>query len=254
MVFQDGGAYVGEKGQFRVPIVFDNLIHQKKIPVMIGIFPDNGRLSPGLSGETVVYHSKGFDRIRAGKVKEQEPVPISDYRQYALAPFPTLSQYFADPDKGTIEIHPTASVGRGVESIKVDGLKRPSGIAHSPDGWTMYVGDADSKYIWAFRIEESRKLTAGQPYGLLRTKPKQQSGVTSLETDSAGRIYATTSLGVQILDPTGRLCGVLTKPTNEPLVGIAFGGPDGHSLYLASKTAVSVRKVKSQGLGFAKAK
>src|SRR2546425_10825396 len=27
MVFQDGGGYIGAKGQWRVPIVFDNLIY-----------------------------------------------------------------------------------------------------------------------------------------------------------------------------------------------------------------------------------
>jgi len=43
MVFQDGGNYVNEKGQFRVPVVFDNLIHQREMPVTIGIF-----LNPGV--------------------------------------------------------------------------------------------------------------------------------------------------------------------------------------------------------------
>lgn len=42
MVFQDGGAYVNEKNDFRVPIVFDNLIHKQEMPVTIGLF-----LSPG---------------------------------------------------------------------------------------------------------------------------------------------------------------------------------------------------------------
>src|SRR5579871_6184915 len=42
MVFQDGGSYVNEKGQFRVPIVFDNLIHKKEMPVTIGIFINPG--------------------------------------------------------------------------------------------------------------------------------------------------------------------------------------------------------------------
>jgi enterochelin esterase family protein len=42
MVFQDGGGYVNEKGQFRVPIVFDNLIHKKQMPVTIGIFINPG--------------------------------------------------------------------------------------------------------------------------------------------------------------------------------------------------------------------
>jgi len=51
MVFQDGGGYVGEKGQFRVPIVFDNLIHQKKIPVMIGIFINPGAVPPAEPGK-----------------------------------------------------------------------------------------------------------------------------------------------------------------------------------------------------------
>src|SRR5690606_759782 len=42
MVFQDGHAYVDEEGQFRVPVVLDNLIHKKELPVIIGIFIDPG--------------------------------------------------------------------------------------------------------------------------------------------------------------------------------------------------------------------
>jgi enterochelin esterase-like enzyme len=42
MVFQDGHAYVDEKGQFRVPIVFDNLIHSGEMPVTIAVFIDPG--------------------------------------------------------------------------------------------------------------------------------------------------------------------------------------------------------------------
>lgn len=48
MVFQDGHAYVNETGQFRVPVVFDNLIHQKKMPVTIGIFINPGNISDKL--------------------------------------------------------------------------------------------------------------------------------------------------------------------------------------------------------------
>ncbi|HEY0456204.1 MAG TPA: alpha/beta hydrolase-fold protein [Verrucomicrobiae bacterium] len=42
MVFQDGGGYIGTNGSFRVPIVFDNLMHKKEIPVTIGIFINPG--------------------------------------------------------------------------------------------------------------------------------------------------------------------------------------------------------------------
>src|SRR5262245_59174704 len=42
MVFQDGGGYVKEDGSWRVPVVFDNLIHKNEMPVTIGIFINPG--------------------------------------------------------------------------------------------------------------------------------------------------------------------------------------------------------------------
>jgi len=42
MVFQDGHSYMNETGDFRVPIVYDNLIHQKKLPVTICLFVNPG--------------------------------------------------------------------------------------------------------------------------------------------------------------------------------------------------------------------
>ncbi|MDP4261430.1 MAG: alpha/beta hydrolase-fold protein [Bacteroidota bacterium] len=45
MVFQDGYAYAREDGDFRVPVVFDNLIYKKEIPVIIGVFINPGHLS-----------------------------------------------------------------------------------------------------------------------------------------------------------------------------------------------------------------
>jgi gluconolactonase len=42
MVFQDGANYIKEDGNWRVPIVFDNLIHKKEMPVTIGVFVDPG--------------------------------------------------------------------------------------------------------------------------------------------------------------------------------------------------------------------
>ena len=42
MIFQDGTKYVDETNWFRIPIVFDNLIHQGDIPVTIAILIDPG--------------------------------------------------------------------------------------------------------------------------------------------------------------------------------------------------------------------
>jgi enterochelin esterase-like enzyme len=46
MVFQDGHRYLREEHEFRVPIVFDNLIHTGEMPVTIGVF-----INPGHYGE-----------------------------------------------------------------------------------------------------------------------------------------------------------------------------------------------------------
>lgn len=45
MVFQDGHAYVNDSGDFRVPVVYDNLIQQKKLPVTICLFVNPGHNS-----------------------------------------------------------------------------------------------------------------------------------------------------------------------------------------------------------------
>lgn len=47
MVFQDGHKYVDVTAEYRVPVVFDNLIHKGEMPVTIGIF-----VNPGHYGET----------------------------------------------------------------------------------------------------------------------------------------------------------------------------------------------------------
>ena len=52
MVFQDGWSYANEEGGVRVPIVFDNLIHQRRMPVTIGVFVTSG-VVPGV--ETKVH-------------------------------------------------------------------------------------------------------------------------------------------------------------------------------------------------------
>jgi enterochelin esterase family protein len=50
MVFQDGEWYQNRAGDFRVPTVFDNLIHKGEMPVTIGIFINPGVFPPEKEG------------------------------------------------------------------------------------------------------------------------------------------------------------------------------------------------------------
>ncbi len=43
MIFQDGHYFVNTTGEYRIPIVFDNLIYRREMPVTIGVFINPGR-------------------------------------------------------------------------------------------------------------------------------------------------------------------------------------------------------------------
>ncbi len=60
MVFQDGGNYVNDTGPFRVPIVFDNLIHKKHMPVTVGIFINPGTF-PAADGKGKGRSNRSFE-------------------------------------------------------------------------------------------------------------------------------------------------------------------------------------------------
>jgi enterochelin esterase-like enzyme len=60
MVFQDGGSYVDKHGQFRVPIVFDSLIHKGEMPVTIGIFINPGAF-PSTKEREMARSNRSFE-------------------------------------------------------------------------------------------------------------------------------------------------------------------------------------------------
>jgi len=64
MVFQDGAGYVSTNGAFRVPTVFDNLIHKKELPVIIGIFIEPGKIpSTKKDGSSTSNRSFEYDSL-----------------------------------------------------------------------------------------------------------------------------------------------------------------------------------------------
>ncbi len=63
MVFQDGKNYVNDNGQWRVPIVFDNLIHRGEMPVTIGVFVNPGVVSGGDNSQDRFNRSYEYDTV-----------------------------------------------------------------------------------------------------------------------------------------------------------------------------------------------
>lgn len=63
MVWQDGGRHVDPKGSMRASTVFDNLIHQKKMPVTIGVFIDPGRKADQKPGAKAANRGHEYDSL-----------------------------------------------------------------------------------------------------------------------------------------------------------------------------------------------
>jgi enterochelin esterase family protein len=66
MVFEDGHQYVDEGREYRVPVVFDNLIRRREMPATIGVFVNPGHVGDALpenawtaSNRSVEYDSLG---------------------------------------------------------------------------------------------------------------------------------------------------------------------------------------------------
>jgi enterochelin esterase-like enzyme/sugar lactone lactonase YvrE len=95
MVFQDGNSYAKPDGAYRVPVVLDNLIHKKAVPVAIAVFVNPGTV-PALkpdakdrSNRSFEYDSMG-DRYSRFLIDEFLPVALkglnvsSDPKQRAV--------------------------------------------------------------------------------------------------------------------------------------------------------------------------
>ena len=61
MVFQDGKSYVDEGADFRVPIVFDNLIHKGEMPVTVGILINPGVFPEKKSADGKPESNRSFE-------------------------------------------------------------------------------------------------------------------------------------------------------------------------------------------------
>ena len=98
-------------------------------------------------------------------------------------------------------------------------------VAKSHDGHTTFRWIAASGRFIDARPVGVADSVPYSPYCPLRVRSDEKEiEVTSLAVDKDGRIYAATDIGVQVFDPTGRMCGVLTQAASGKPKHIAFEG------------------------------
>ena len=135
------------------------------------------------------------------------------------------------PAVGFAQDMPLFTIAKSGEAWKPGTGERPKTPspreAISPDGSVRFSGVKLDSFLHAYSVGESTVLPPGGRYAPLRIEQAYDNSrqaqdkrkkdppkieVHSVMVDSAGRIYAGTKLGIQVFDPTGRLCGVLALP------------------------------------------
>ena len=155
--------------------------------------------------------------------------------------------YYTDTGKGQVIIVDA----KGNIRVGAGGINAPNGITLSPDQGTLAVSEYRGTNVWTFRVSADGSLDAGARTMTLRTPlNKADSGGDGSTTDTAGRYYVTSHIGIQMFDSTGRIGGIIAKPTAKGCVSITFAGPGHEYLYACASDKIFRRKTQAKGALF----
>lgn len=167
--------------------------------------------------------------------------------------------YFTDPPYGLTEgpEDPAREMDYcGVFRLSTDGtvtlltkaLKRPNGLAFSPDEKTLYVAQSDPQAaIWmAYEVQEDGTLDEGRVFYDATKWVGERPGLPDgLKVDVHGNLFATGPGGVLIFTPEGDYLGRID--TGVPTSNCAFGD-DGQTLYITANNAVARIPLLTRGV------
>ena len=160
------------------------------------------------------------------------------------------SVWFTDPSYGHLQgfrpeprvpdaVYRYDPAGDRLDAVAA-GFDKPNGLAFSPDERTLYVSDNGGPHeLLALRVTPAGGL--GPARRLAVGTPGHPDG---LKVDAAGRIYASASTGVHVLDPEGGLLGEIRLPGT---VNFCFGGPSRNVLFITTDTAVWAAVLNARG-------
>jgi gluconolactonase len=138
--------------------------------------------------------------------------------------------------------------GAGKSRVVDTGINAPNGVALSPDQETLAVSDYSGLAAWAFRIELNGDLRARMPiFPYPHFAGSDDSKGDAMTSDTQGRWYCSTALGVEVYDPNGRPIGLILAPTPAPITSVALSGPGLNWLFVLTQGRVYKRQVNATG-------
>ncbi|MDX3908407.1 MAG: SMP-30/gluconolactonase/LRE family protein [Sphingobium sp.] len=129
---------------------------------------------------------------------------------------------------------------KGKVTLIADDIRRPNGVALSPDEKTLYVANTAGEALIAFTIRANGSVAERRDFvklaGFKDTPNGPSSGADGIVVDAEGRVYVASSAGIQIFSPAGEALGIIALPKAPQ--NLAFGGPDHAHLYAVGRGSV----------------
>ena len=146
------------------------------------------------------------------------------------------SLYFTDPrysyPQGELSqpgeyVYRIAADRQSVSAVITD-VPKPNGIIGTEDGAHLYVASTELRKVFRYDIN---------PDGSVGNRIEfADQGSDGMTLDERGNVYLTWAGQVSIYSPEGTLIRRIDVPENP--ANVAFGGEDGHTLYITARTGL----------------
>jgi gluconolactonase len=165
--------------------------------------------------------------------------------------------YFTDPPFGLPKVFedarkelPHSGVYRladGRVQLLTRELTGPNGLAFSPDEQYLYVANWDTakKVLMRYRVRADGSLDEGRVFFDMTSAPGEEA-LDGVKVDREGNVFVSGPGGVWILSPEGQHLGTIRAP--ELAANMAWGDPDGRTLYLTGRTSLYRIRLKTSGV------
>ncbi len=126
-------------------------------------------------------------------------------------------------------------------------LRRPNGIAFSPDEKYLYVtdSDGDKMYYYRYDVDEHGEVS-NRTLFFDATGLSGEGGPDGIKVDKKGNCYFTGPGGVLVISPKGEHLGTIAPP--EVPANLGWGGKDGKTLFMTCRTGLYAIELKAEGI------
>jgi gluconolactonase len=145
-----------------------------------------------------------------------------------------LPQVYADPGKELAHSGVYRAKDGAVTLLSRE-LKGPNGIAFSPDEQFLYVGnwDPERKVVLRYPVRADGLLGTSEVFADMTREIPGDEALDGVKVDRRGNVYVAAPDGLRIYSAGGLHLGTVTAP--RAIHNMAWGGPDGRTLYLCGR-------------------